>query len=123
MNPSTHTTNRDETVLRAIILAGHGDYGGKTLLKPSNDDLSFRSSSTGGTPRFDALHPEPNIVQIREMLDHIKNNLARTQRRIERTERQSVSLSRQLTALWILVIMMIVGFGLLTWFQMLQRKP
>ncbi len=39
-------------------------------------------------------------------------------------KRQSESLSRQLMALWVLVIMVIVGFGLLTWYQvLLQRRP
>ena len=89
-----------------------------------DDESNFQSPRAGGTFGFDVRNSEANLDQIREMLDHIKNNLIRTQRRIERNERQVESLSRQLMALWVLVIMVIVGFGLLTWYQvLLQRKP
>lgn len=87
-----------------------------------DDDFSFHSSEN--THGFDALNSDANLDRIRETLDHTKNNLIRTQRRIERNERQAESMSRQLKALWVLVVMMIVGFGLLTWYQLLiQRKP
>ena len=93
-------------------------------MKPTDDELNFHSPRTEGTLGFDARSSDANVNQVREMLDLVKNNLIRTQRRIERNERQQESLSRQLMALWVLVIMVIVGFGLLTWYQvLLQRKP
>ena len=93
-------------------------------MNSSDDDLSFHSSPSESAPGHDALKPDANLDQIREMLDQAKNNLIRTQRRLERNERQAESMSRQLMALWVLVVMVIVGFGLLTWYQvLLQRKP
>jgi hypothetical protein len=94
-------------------------------LNPPDDDLSFHSAPSEGAPAFDARNAEAaNLDQIREVLEHTKNNLTRTQRRIERNERQAESITRQLMAIWILIVMVIVGFGLLTWYQvLLQRKP
>jgi len=93
-------------------------------LSPRSDDLNFQPPHAEGAPRLDARNTEANLEQVREILDQTKNNLIRTQRRIDRSERHSELLSRQLMALWVLVIMLIVGFGLLTWYQVvLQRKP
>jgi len=92
-------------------------------LSPLSDDLNFQPRRLEGPPRPDARDTEATLEQVREMLDLTKNNLIRTQRRIERNEKYSESLSRQIMALWVLVIMVIVGFGLLTWYQvLLQRK-
>jgi hypothetical protein len=103
---------------------GYVDNGGITLLNPLSDDLNFEPRRPEGVPRPDARNTDASLDQVREMLDQTKNNLIRTQRRIERNERQSEALSRQLMALWVLVIMVIVGFGLLTWYEvLLQRKP
>jgi hypothetical protein len=93
-------------------------------LNPPDDDLNFQPVRADGPPVFDARKTEASLDQVRELLDQTKNNLIRTQRRIERNERQAESLSRQLMAIWVLVIMVIVGFGLLTWYQvLLQRRP
>ena len=95
-----------------------------TQLNPLSDDLNFQPPRAEGAPRLDARNTDANLEQVREMLDVTKNNLIRTQRRMERIERNAESLSRQVMALWILVIMVIVGFGLLTWYQvLLQRRP
>lgn len=93
-------------------------------MNPLSDDLNFQPPHAEGAPRLDARNTEANLEQVREMLDQTKNNLIRTQRRIERNERHTESLSRQMMALWVLVVMVIVGFGLLTWYQvLLQRRP
>jgi hypothetical protein len=103
------------------------ENGGITPLNPTDDDLNVPSPRTEGAPDFDARKPEASINHIREMLDQTRHTLLRTQRRIERNERHWKSLSRQLTALWVFVIMVIVGFGLLTWYQLyqllVQKKP
>jgi len=93
-------------------------------LNVSDDDLSVPPSRTERAPGFDARKPEATLEHVREMLDHTRHTLIRTQRRVERNEKQWKSLSRQLTALWVVVIMVIVFFGLLTWYQiLLQKKP
>ena len=94
-------------------------------MSPPDDDLSFHSAPTEGATGFVARNAEAaNLEEIREMLEHTRNNLTRTQRRIERNERQAETTSRQMMALWVLVVMLIVGFGLLTWYLvLLQRKP
>jgi len=93
-------------------------------LNVSDDDLSDPPSRAERAPGFDARKPEATLEHVREMLDHTKHTLIRTQRRVERNEKQWKSLSRQLTALWVVVIMVIVFFGLLTWYQiLLQKKP
>jgi hypothetical protein len=93
-------------------------------LNPADDDLKFQPVRPDRVPVSDARKTDASLDQVREMLDQTKNNLIRTQRRIERHERQAESLSRQLMALWVLVVMVIVGFGLLTWYQvLLQRRP
>jgi hypothetical protein len=98
--------------------------GGNTALDLPDGDLNFQPVRQDGAPVSDARKTEASLDQVREMLDQTKNNLLRTQRRIERNEQQAQSFSRQLMALWVLVIMVIVGFGLLTWYQvLLQRRP
>ena len=93
-------------------------------MNPTDDDLNFQPVRPDGPPVSDARKTEASLDQLRKMLDQTKNNLIRTQRRIDRNERQVESFSRQLMALWVLVIMVIVGFGLLTWYQvLLQRRP
>ena len=93
-------------------------------MNPMSDDLNFHPPRAEGSPWQDARNTEANLEQVREMLDQTRNTLIRTQRRIERNERHAESLSRQMMALWVLVIMIIVGFGLLTWYQVLfQRRP
>jgi len=93
-------------------------------LNPPDDNLNFQPVRPDGVPLSDARKTDASLDQVREMLDQTKNNLIRTQRRIDRIERQAESFSRQLMALWVLVIMVIVGFALLTWYQvLLQRKP
>jgi hypothetical protein len=93
-------------------------------LNSQDDDLNFQPPRTEGGHGIDARNSDAGLDQLREMLEQTKTNLIRTQRRIERSERQWGSFSRQLMALWVLVIMVIVGFGLLTWYQvLLQRRP
>ena len=104
--------------------SGYVDNGGTTPLSSPDDDLSFQPARSDGPPVSDARKTDASLDQVREMLDQTKNNLIRTQRRIERSERQFESLSRQMMAIWVLIIMVIVGFGLLTWYQvLLQRRP
>ena len=92
-------------------------------MSSSSDDLNFQPPHPFGAPR-DARNTEATLEQVREMLDQTRNNLIRTQRRIERNERHAESQARQMLALWVLVIMVIVGFGLLTWYQVvLQKAP
>jgi hypothetical protein len=103
---------------------GYIHNGGTTPLNPADDDLNFQPPRPEGAPAYDGRKTEAGLDQVRELLDQAKNNIIRTQRRIERNERQWESLSRQLMALWVLVIMVIVGFGLLTWYQvLLLRRP
>jgi len=90
----------------------------------SDDDVNVPPSRTERAPGFDARKPEASLEHVREMLDHTRHTLIRTQRRVERNEKQWKSVSRRLTALWVVVIMGIVCFGLLTWYQvLLQKKP
>ena len=91
-------------------------------MSPLGDDLNFQQRRIEEVPRLDARSAEATLDQVRDMLDVTKNNLLRTHRRIERNEKYAESLSRQVMALWVLVIMMIVGFGLLTWYLVLLQK-
>ena len=91
-------------------------------MSPLGDDINFQPRRVEGVPRLDARSAEATLDQVRDMLDVAKNNLIRTQRRIERNEKYAESLSRQVMALWVLVIMVIVGFGLLTWYLVLLQK-
>jgi hypothetical protein len=93
-------------------------------LNVSDDDLNVPPPRTEEAPGFDTSKPEVSIEHVREMLDHTRRNLIRTQRRVERNDQQWKSLSRRLTALWVFVIMVIVFFGSLTWYLFLiQKKP
>lgn len=90
----------------------------------SDDDLNVPPPRTEGAPEFDTRKPEMSLEHVREMLDQTRRNLIRTQRRVERNDQQWKSLSRRLTALWAFVIMVIVFFGLSTWYLLLiQKKP
>ena len=91
-------------------------------MSPLGDDLNLKPRRIEEAPRLDARSAEATLDQVRDMLDVAKNNLIRTQRRIERNEKYAESLSRQVMALWVLVIMVIVGFGLLTWYLVLLQK-
>lgn len=91
-------------------------------MSPLGDDLNLKPRRIEEVPRLDARSAEATLDQVRDMLDLAKNNLIRTQRRIERNEKYAESLSRQVMALWVLVIMVIVGFGLLTWYLVLLQK-
>ena len=91
-------------------------------LSPSSDDLNFQPTRAEGPPGRDPLNMEPNLGQIRKMSEEIGNSLVRAQQRIERIERRSESLSRQRTALWVVVIGVIMGFGLLTGYHVIFQK-
>ena len=91
-------------------------------MNPPDDELNFQPPRTDGGHGFDARNSGDGLDQIRDMLEQTKTNLIRTQRRIDRSERLWASFSRQLTALWVLVIMVIVGFGLLTLYQVLLQR-
>jgi hypothetical protein len=91
-------------------------------LSPSSDDLNFQPPRADGPPRLDPLNMEPNLVQIRKIIDEIRISLVRAQQRIERNERRSESLSRQRVTLWVAVILVIVGFGLWTGYHVIFQK-
>jgi hypothetical protein len=91
-------------------------------LRVPDDDLNVTPHRIEGAPGFDARKPEVSLDHVREKLDQTRRALIRTQRHVERSEQQWKSLSRRLTALWIVVITAMVFFGLLTLY-LIQRKP
>ena len=96
---------------------------GITLLNPLSDDLNLQPRRIEAVPRPGERDMEGALEQVREMLELSRTTLVRAQRRMERSEKLAESLSHQVMALWILVILLIAGGGLLAWFTVLQQRP
>ena len=72
------------------------------------EDFSLR------TPR----NSEPGAEELRMLLEETRTVLVRTQRRNERNEQQIESLSRRVMALGAVLVMLAIGLGLLTWYEL-----
>ena len=92
------------------------------ILEPLSDDLNFQPRLVEGVPRRSVLDSEATLEQVRETLDQTRHDLIRAQRRLERSEKHTQSLSRQLAALWVLVIVAITGLGLVMAYQLFLAK-
>lgn len=78
-----------------------------------NDDFKFRDP----TEIASNLDSNPNTDRLIDLVEQTRSNLLRTQRRIERNERQNESLMRHIQALWVFVGLVAIGGAGLSWYE------
>jgi hypothetical protein len=79
-----------------------------------NDDFKFQDPREEMVSNLDS---NPTTDRLIDLVEQTRSNLLRTQRRIERTERQYDSLMRHILALWLFVGLVAVGGAGLSWYE------
>jgi len=79
-----------------------------------NDDFKFQDHPGEFVSNSDS---HSNTDRLIDLVEQTRSNLLRTQRRIERNERQYESLMRHILALWLFVGVVAVGGAALSWYE------
>ena len=79
-----------------------------------SDNFKFQGPDREGVPGTDFSNSTDRLI---DLVEQTRSNLLRTQRRIERNERQYESLMRHIQALWLFVGIVAVGGAALSWYE------
>jgi len=80
-----------------------------------SDDFKFHEAFNDGAPATETSNSATD--RLMDLVEQTRANLLRTQRRIERTERQYESLMRHIQALWLFVGLVVIGGAALSWYE------